>query len=136
MNVIKRNGSEVTFDKAKIENAIIKANNSVEEAVRLTPIQIKRITDSVILSCEDLGRSPAVEEIQDMVEEHIMQHGAYEVAKHISHTDIQDPSFVSPTQQMTRFFRLSSLTTRKLSRRTPIRILLSTPLRETTWLER
>lgn len=81
MNVIKRNGSEVTFDKAKIENAIIKANNSVEEAVRLTPIQIKRITDSVILSCEDLGRSPAVEEIQDMVEEHIMQHGAYEVVK-------------------------------------------------------
>lgn len=81
MNVIKRNGSEVTFHKAKIENAIIKANNSVEEAVRLTPIQIKRITDSVILSCEDLGRSPAVEEIQDMVEEHIMQHGAYEVAK-------------------------------------------------------
>ena len=81
MNVIKRNGSEVTFDKAKIENAIIKANNSVEEAVRLTPLQIKRITDSVILSCEDLGRSPAVEEIQDMVEEHIMQHGAYEVAK-------------------------------------------------------
>lgn len=81
MNVIKRNGSEVAFDKAKIENAIIKANNSVEEAVRLTPIQIKRITDSVIISCEDLGRSPAVEEIQDMVEEHIMQHGAYEVAK-------------------------------------------------------
>ena len=81
MNVIKRNGSEVTFDKAKIENAIIKAHNSVEEAVSLTPIQIKRITDSVILSCEDLGRSPAVEEIQDMVEEHIMQHGAYEVAK-------------------------------------------------------
>lgn len=81
MNVIKRNGSEVIFDKVKIENAIIKANNSVEEAVRLTPVQIKRITDSVIISCEDLGRSPAVEEIQDMVEEHIMQHGAYEVAK-------------------------------------------------------
>ena len=75
------NGSEVIFDKVKIENAIIKANNSVEEAVRLTPVQIKRITDSVIISCEDLGRSPAVEEIQDMVEEHIMQHGAYEVAK-------------------------------------------------------
>ena len=51
MNVIKRNGSEVTFDKAKIENAIIKANNSVEEAVRLTPIQMKISTDIVILSC-------------------------------------------------------------------------------------
>ena len=121
MNVIKRNGSEVTFDKAKIENAIIKANNSVEEAVRLTPIQIKRITESVILSCEDLGRSPAVEEIQDMVEEHIMQHGAYEVAKaYITYRYTR--SLVR--QSNTRFFRLSSLTTRKLSRRTPIRILL------------
>lgn len=81
MNVIKRNGSEVTFDRAKIENAIKKANASVEEPVRLTPVQISRITESVIISCDDLGRSPAVEEIQDMVEEHIMQHGAYEVAK-------------------------------------------------------
>lgn len=81
MNVIKRNGSEVDFDRVKIENAIRKANASVEESVRLTPVQISRITESVIISCEDLGRSPAVEEIQDMVEEHIMQHGAYEVAK-------------------------------------------------------
>lgn len=81
MRVIKRNGSEVEFDSSKIENAIRKANDSVEEAVRLTPIQIKRITANVILSCDDLERSPAVEEIQDMVEQHIMQHGAYEVAK-------------------------------------------------------
>ena len=81
MRVLKRNGAEVEFDAQKIVNAITKANNSVKEEVRLTPIQIRRITDHVVLACENLGRSPAVEEIQDMVEQHIMQHGAYEVAK-------------------------------------------------------
>jgi anaerobic ribonucleoside-triphosphate reductase len=81
MKVIKRNGAEVDFDKAKIYNAIGKANDSVPEEFRMTPIQIGRITDNVVLACEDLGRSPSVEEIQDMVEQHIMQHGAYEVAK-------------------------------------------------------
>ena len=81
MNVIKRNGSEVEFDIQKIVDAITKANNSVEENVRMTKVQIERISDSVCLSCDELGRSPAVEEIQDMVEQHIMAHGAFEVAK-------------------------------------------------------
>ena len=33
------------------------------------------------LACQELGRSAAVEEIQDMVEKQIMAHGAFEVAK-------------------------------------------------------
>ncbi len=106
MNVIKRNGSEVTLDKAKIENAIIKASNSVEEAVRLTPIQIKRINESVLYLVPSW--SFTCSRRTDMVEEHIM-HGAYEVVLHISHTDIQDPLFVSPTQQMTRLLSLIEL---------------------------
>ena len=81
MNVIKRNGGEVEFNIAKIVTAVTKANNSVEEKVRLTPVQIQRIASQVGIACEELGRAPAVEEIQDMVEEHIMEHGAYEVAK-------------------------------------------------------
>jgi len=44
-------------------------------------MQIERISESVVLSCEQLGRSPIVEEIQDMVEHQIMAHGAFEVAK-------------------------------------------------------
>ena len=32
--------------------------------------------------CEEMGRSPSVEEIQDLVEKAIMAHGAFEVAKH------------------------------------------------------
>jgi len=81
MKIIKRNGAEVVFDAAKIETAITKANNAVEESVRMTPLQIQRITEHVQISCEEMGRSPAVEEIQDLVEKAIMAHGAYEVAK-------------------------------------------------------
>ena len=81
MKIIKRNGAEVSFDAAKIETAISKANNSVEENVRMTPLQISRITEHVQISCEEMGRSPSVEEIQDLVEKAIMAHGAYEVAK-------------------------------------------------------
>jgi anaerobic ribonucleoside-triphosphate reductase len=81
VKVIKRDGSEVEFDAQKIYNAISKANNTVDEAIRMTSVQIQRITKSVTLQCTDLGRFPAVEEIQDMVEQQIMQHGAYEVAK-------------------------------------------------------
>ena len=68
MKIIKRNGAEVTFDAAKIEIAITKANNAVEESVRMTPLQISRITEHVQISCEEMGRSPSVEEIQDLVE--------------------------------------------------------------------
>ncbi len=81
MKIIKRNGSEMPFDIERIENAISKANASVEESARMTPLQIKRIAQSVQLDCENLGRSPSVEEIQDMVEKQIMAHGAFEVAK-------------------------------------------------------
>ena len=81
MKIIKRNGSEMPFDITKIIAAITKANEVVEEAERMTPVQIRRIAESVELQCEKLGRSPSVEEIQDLVETQIMAHGAYDVAK-------------------------------------------------------
>ncbi len=81
MKIIKRNGSEAAFDITKIIVAISKANDTVDEGIRMTPIQIQRIAESVVLSCEQLGRSPSVEEVQDLVEKQIMAHGAFEVAK-------------------------------------------------------
>ncbi|MBS7354962.1 MAG: anaerobic ribonucleoside-triphosphate reductase [Eubacteriales bacterium] len=81
MKIIKRNGSEAAFDISKIIVAIGKANATVDESIRMTPVQIQRIAESVVLSCEKLGRSPSVEEVQDMVEKQIMAHGAFEVAK-------------------------------------------------------
>ena len=81
MKIIKRNGTEVSFDIDKIVMAVTKANNAVDEKVRMTPLQIERISQSVQTACEEMGRSPSVEEIQDLVEKAIMAHGAYEVAK-------------------------------------------------------
>ena len=82
MRIIKRNGAEVGFDITNIIIAITKANEAVAEADRMTPVQIQRIAESVELQCQKMNRAPTVEEIQDMVEHHIMAHGAFEVAKH------------------------------------------------------
>ncbi len=81
MRVIKRNGTEVEFDIGKIVAAVTKANNATEEDARMTPVQIRRIAESVELACRQLSRAPTVEEIQDLVEHQIMAHGAFEVAK-------------------------------------------------------
>ena len=81
MKIIKRNGAEEVFNIEKILMAVTKANNAAEEKSRMTPLQISRIAESVRISCEEMGRSPSVEEIQDLVEKSIMAHGAFEVAK-------------------------------------------------------
>ena len=40
MKIIKRNGAEEVFDIQKIVVAVTKANDAVEENVRMTPLQI------------------------------------------------------------------------------------------------
>ena len=81
MRIIKRNGSEAGFDISKIISAITKANNTVDEGLRMDAEQIVEIAKSVVSYCEELGRSPSVEEVQDQVEKQIMAHGAFDVAK-------------------------------------------------------
>ena len=68
MKIIKRNGAEAVFDIDKIVMAVTKANEATDEKVRMTPLQIQRISESVQISCEEMGRSPSVEEIQDLVD--------------------------------------------------------------------
>ena len=81
MKVIKRNGSEDTFDPAKIVQAIRKANLAVPEKNRLNQEDIQDVADVVTFKCEKLGHTPSVEEIQDLVEFQIMGHGAYALAR-------------------------------------------------------
>ena len=58
MKVIKRSGKEVSFDKVKIEHAIINANGSVDDKrYQLKAAQIEKITNNVISKCESLGRA-------------------------------------------------------------------------------
>ena len=81
MKIIKRSGQEMVYDVTKILNAVEKANAQVDERDRLTPKQIARIGENITATCETIGRAFTVEEIQELVENQIMAHGAYEVAK-------------------------------------------------------
>ncbi len=81
MKIIKRNGSEVTFDIDKIIAAITKANIAAESKGMLTEEQIKNIASSVESVCLSMDRALSVEEIQELVETKLMEIGAYHVAK-------------------------------------------------------
>ena len=81
MKVIKRNGSEVEFDRAKIQMAITKANASVEEQHQMSDRTIAAMADQVMANCAALNRECSVEEIQDMVESYLMSAGSYWVAR-------------------------------------------------------
>ena len=81
MNIIKRSGTEVTFDINKIIIAITKANNEVVEQERLSEEQIRTIAENVMQICSDMQRALSVEEIQDLVENQIMDKRAFAVAR-------------------------------------------------------
>ncbi len=81
MKIIKRNGSEVSFDLSKISNAIRAANKEVPFDERLTERQVVYASENVQDRCEAAGHTVTVEEIQDMVEDEIMALGRFEVAR-------------------------------------------------------
>lgn len=81
MKVIKRNGSEVGFDREKIAAAISKANTSVEPDQRMTEEQIESVVKCICKECKDLSRACHVEEIQDFVENTLMRRKFYYVAR-------------------------------------------------------
>ena len=81
MKVIKRNGTEVEFDRAKIKAAISKANASVESNLQMSEMNIENTVKLVELACEAMDRECSVEEIQDLVENSLMTSGNYYVAR-------------------------------------------------------
>ena len=81
MKIIKRNGSEVTFEVEKIVNAIAKANAEVPEDQRLTEREIQFASLNVTDECEKAGHTVTVEEIQDLVEDQLMALDRFEVAR-------------------------------------------------------
>lgn len=81
MRIIKRNGSDVEFDRAKIEAAIAKANACVEPEYQITKEGISDITSKVVMACEALNRACTVEEIQNFVENSLMAAHAFYTAR-------------------------------------------------------
>ena len=81
MKLIKRNGSEVTFDSEKIYSAVEKANMAIDEMERISDREIRRVTDKVTRKCEKMKRAVSVEEVQDLVERELMATGNFTLAK-------------------------------------------------------
>ncbi|MBR5260660.1 MAG: anaerobic ribonucleoside-triphosphate reductase, partial [Oscillospiraceae bacterium] len=81
MKIIKRNGAEETFDRIKIKNAIRKAVADSDGKPELSERQIDYISLVIEDHCEEVGRALSVEEIQELVESHIILQGAPETAK-------------------------------------------------------
>lgn len=80
MNVIKRSGMEVSFDKNKIVNAITKAKKDTPTS-NISTEAIEEIAEYIEFKCGKLGRAAGIEEIQDMVEQNLMARGEFELAK-------------------------------------------------------
>lgn len=81
MNVIKRDGTEVPFEFKKIINAISRANEDCPESEQIDDGNIEDIASSVTARCAAMTHTPNVEDIQELVETALMQHGAFDLAK-------------------------------------------------------
>lgn len=81
MNVIKRDGSEVAFEIENIANAVRRAAKEVLPSLAPSEEEIYSIANDVTSQCESVNRAFSVEEIQELVETAIMDHGFFEVAK-------------------------------------------------------
>ncbi len=81
LKVIKRNGEVVEFDAERIAAAIGKAVAAT--GVAIPEIQVLAVAERV---CDEVAQRfvdfyPNVENVQDIVEKHLMREGLYEVAK-------------------------------------------------------
>ena len=77
MKIMKRSGAEALFDREKIVAAITKANHAAASSPELTGAQIEDIASQIEADCLRMGRTPSVEEVQEMVETELMKDGAY-----------------------------------------------------------
>ena len=81
IQIKKRNGSTVPFDKQRIADAILKASLSVDGEIELE--RIVELTDAVVdnLAVLHIDTTPDVESIQDLVEQELMRAGYFQTAR-------------------------------------------------------
>lgn len=82
LNITKRNGDIVEFDKNKIKNAIIGANNDVDEHYQIYSGDVDGLVDEVVREIYiDFKTMATVEDISSKTEFVLMREGYYDVAK-------------------------------------------------------
>ena len=98
MNVIKRDGRIVDYNRAKIIIAIQKANEEVKPKEKITSKQIEEIADVVEASKK---KNLQVEEIQDIIESELVK---MLFLKHTFYIDIKEQWFVNLILQMIQYY--------------------------------
>ena len=81
MEIIKRDGSKVLFDRSKIKNAILKANTDINQSFRIPGIAADDIAKSIEVECKTFDHVPRVDEVQDMVEDALIETGYTQLGK-------------------------------------------------------
>ena len=81
MNIQKRDGRIMPFDKTKIENAVLKAFKAVDTVDDYAKEKAKNIADYIENKAMESGKTFTVEEIQDLVESGLMSIKRKDVAK-------------------------------------------------------
>ena len=81
MQVIKRDGKKVEFDKSKISDAVAKAFLEVDGAIDQVLVVINEMATAIETLASQKEESMTVEDIQDLVEKTLVDYGRYDVAK-------------------------------------------------------
>ena len=97
MRIQKRDGRVVPYEEEKIVAAIQKANNEVEERDRAD----QALVDEILTAVQDEGRElQAVEHVQDVIEQHLVQHNKYVLSKKYMVYRYQRSPCANPTPRM------------------------------------
>ena len=119
LKVVKRTGEVVDFDIERIRNAIRKAVKAVGEPVpeEKIDLMVRDISDEVSRRFIDFHAN--VENIQDIVEKHLVKHGLYEIAKaYIIYRADRQRVREEQKQRMVEKAKLGRLTVKKRDGRT------------------
>lgn len=76
--IIKRNGKKVDFDVERVELAVGKA--MLETDVGLVSEEIEQVVSDVQFAYSEAGEL-TVEEVQDLIEQSLVEHGRFDVAR-------------------------------------------------------
>ncbi|MBI2548071.1 ribonucleoside-diphosphate reductase subunit alpha [Candidatus Woesearchaeota archaeon] len=114
LKVVKRTGEIVDFDVVRIRNALLKAVRAV--AAKISPeeldLLVKTITEEIESRFTDFY--PNVENIQDVVEKHLVKAGWYEVAKaYILYRSERQKEREQQKEQVMQRAKLGKLTVQK-----------------------
>lgn len=81
MTIIKRDGTEVEYDRNKIVRALEKANTSVELEERVSPDEISSIVNDIDKYIQEATYVHNVEDIQDLVEKKLFNYKKFKLCK-------------------------------------------------------